>query len=276
MTDLLQGPLWAHVATILTFVGGFGLLDKLIDRDRRAKVAEFVFGFHSATFTSFERGVIDAIVYVFIRDEKIWLTRVFIFSCVSSLLSIWVLAALDSIASEETNFFESFAHVPVSMFDTFQTAVLDGQWRIFLIFFFPFVVFPFDLFSLFVTKRLFWKRKRHPILLAPFVFLDLILSLIPFLAFLFLIGQLDVPNNLDDLSFGMALFVMMLVGVALQTPSTVLLSIIQIMVLVLGVLLRLVSLTTRMNQRVALVGRLHENPFGFIGLLVGLLVILVL
>ena len=257
-----------EILGVITFwVGVIGFFDLVVEKKSKTYISEFIFGFHDKTAHWFEINVINALLAVFIKNERLRLFRVFLFSYAATLFCLAGLVIFITMSTENISFSVAVSNITIGFIGGFVDQTPVGVSSSTLLLLLPFFVFPVDWFSLWVTKRLFWRKNVSSLSYFGRLVLDVALSSSMFLVVLALIVLEVMPDVSDGQNSWLGFVVL---PIMLQWPTTIFLNILQVLILVFGVILRLVLIATRLNQYTVLHTRLHEAPFAFLGLLVGL------
>lgn len=256
------------LGTITLFTGLFGIIDAGAKNHLRAGVAEYIFGFHNKTFRNFDQKTIQALLSVFVRDNRLRKIRILIFSylfsvgCLVAFLSLFVWFS----ASGQATYSASVAHL-LNM--AIRPKSPDEVRIVFLLFgVLPLAAYLFDLYSLWISKKLFWNRNFGLLLTPVLILADILLSVAPFLILAF-------ATTLPFISADNFLGGFFVIGAFFQVPSMVFINFVQISVLLFGSMFRLLVTLTKLNRYTVLVTNFHEYPFTFLGLMIGLMTALV-
>jgi hypothetical protein len=241
----------------LTIIGVFALLDAIIDTPRKALVAEFIFGFHNVTARDFDHRIIHALLSPFMRNDRLRIGRVVVFSVLMSL-SIEGMTLLIVIPS--------WAEFNADISTSPQSEKIRGFIWLIGIFATSAVM---DLFGFTVARLIFWKKRYSAVLQPAVIFLNIAASTMPFL----IIFWLRVFTSLE---FSMQLWnditvdfdAIISAAALVQLGSLLLLSAIQIATTLSGLVLRLILMATRLNRYTVLFTRAHEIPFTFLGIII--------
>ncbi|WP_299031367.1 hypothetical protein [uncultured Sulfitobacter sp.] len=237
-----MGDLLFEKLGILTFwIGIFGVFDAIVDKKAKANLAEFVFGFHDKSVKDFENNVISSLLSVFVKNDKLKWKRIFLLSLAYSFLSVGGLGV--------------FAYQSVESGDNPSLWVVGLFGLIFLLVV-AIISFPLDIYSIYVTKRLFWNKNNSIFGNIIKIVFDVALSLMPIL-----IGVASMFFS-DGFSF-------IYMAALFQFPSVLSITIIQIITLIFGIIARSTIRLTKLNQYTVLYTNLHESPFTFLGILSG-------
>ena len=258
------------LGTITFWVGLIGFFDVVVEKRYKTAMAEFVFGFHNLSAARFESGVIDGLLSVFIRDGRLSLRRVWVYSIFATTLCMVFLGALVHMSNAKVGFWQALGATPsrfIGLIGAEPTAnqVLPAWVGLAVI---PFFALPADYLSIWLTKTFFWRKARRIWSFMFWFVLDVALSLCPIVLVAVVTGQLNLTefDRSNPLSYVLLIF---LGGALLQLPSTIFVSLVQLFTVLLGMLTRFVLIATRLNSYTVLMTRLHEAPFSFIGLLIG-------
>ncbi|MEV8466116.1 hypothetical protein AB0T83_04860 [Fluviibacterium sp. DFM31] len=237
------------ILIILGVVGLAGGYDKFCPPDRKAAVAEYVFGGARTDFGTFERAAMEDILLPFVGEA--WEGPSWRAGFVLSGLCILVLALLNNGGRAD----------PRSFYDLVGLVGFGGL-----------ISLPFVMFSLHVSNCIFvmrvWPRPL-PVLIA----VDAGLSLLPLvilasLAMAFFGVFDETPEWLKQLS------VPLLLSAFWALPAVLFVTAVQIAVLLFGTLTRIILLALRSAGRMADPKKLYQAPFTAIGLVAGLVIAL--
>jgi len=238
------------ISDLVTVIALFGIFDLLLEEKTKRKLSLYIFGFHDLTFWEFENKLIKGLMKHFIIDSKISPKRVFLYS-------ITVATVLYSIAI-------FYGHInndkELNLSDIANPLVYVS------IIFISIITYPLDLWSLWITKRLFVDINNSAKFWFIFVLIDLFLSALPALLIFGFISQ-NMNNN-----HAYMLILAIMGGVA--SFSIVMISFIQILSNVVGFIIRSILIFTRINSYTAMYTKAHDFPLTFIGFIIGVVVLL--
>lgn len=243
-----------QLGLISTFIGIFGLLDILVDEKHKNSFSEYLFGFKNHDYRFFERNIITGFVKIFISNERLNLARVFFFYTLPGLaiIQIWIWSGITGSQFVETDDKIGF---------------LSDVFKLFI----PMVLFSFvsDIWSVLITKKLFFNKNHEFPYSIIRVFADVLFSLVlPFTLlvlciWLIALTQFTVTEDIYGLALPISLYAAALSSIAL--------SLLTLIVLLVGVGIRCLLKLTRINIPIALWTKFHNYPFTFLGVLVGLI-----
>lgn len=245
------------VSVVSAFVTVIGAFDLLAGSGAKGKVSDFISARSGTTFSEFEQNTIGALMSPFVwpelGDSELNFSNIFRYytgplSLV--LLSVLLVVAAPGIDWDAVSF----------------ERVLLGLAFFFVIWCWcSLTSYPTDLFSLFITKRIFLDRDR-PVYALPFlIVLDLSLSLIPAaVIFLLLLPMLSSLNSMVDLVIWIVFC-----GVSFSLLTSVMITTVQTITLLIGVVLRCVTIVARSAGLIWQQGDVRKYPFTTIGLLAG-------
>lgn len=248
-----------------TITGLFTLLDLFVEKNAKAKVAEYVFGFGSANLAGFEYNTINALLSPLKIDGRLSYKRV-----------LFRYSAIIAILINVIPFFGIFLFPEKENSDSISilNEILEVAFYIPLM---TLVFWPFDCWSLWVTNKIFSVKKSSSLFsFIGRVLSDVLITLLPlaiatagFYSLVVLMG-LFTENALKT---GIAywIFYGTLFFIILNLLGSLLVTIAQLLTLILGVFLRAILRLTKLNQHIAMISRAHEFPFTFIGLVLGVL-----
>jgi len=249
-----------EILTIVTSIAGiFTLMDLFIEKQAKAKISEYVFGFGTADLSKFEHNVIQALLSHLRVDGRISFKRVlFRYSMVIALL-ISVLSFLGE--------FIAPYFIPDYEPDDVWKNLLESVIAIPILTIF---FWPFDCWSLWVTNRIFGKHEsRSFVHFLGRVLLDVFLTLLPLCILILIISFISIEGSISKESLTFTVLISFLVIVLANAFGSLIITAIQLLTLAVGMTLRFLMRLTRLNQGLAMVSRAHEFPFTFIGLICG-------
>jgi len=246
-----------------TITGLFTLLDLFVEKNAKAKVAEYVFGFGSVNLAGFENNTINALLSPLKIEGRVSHKRVlFRYSGIISILitiftivSIFILPHTEDSKSILHEFIEAFIFLPVMAL----------------------IFWPFDCWSLWVTNKIFSEKKSASLFsFIGRILLDILITLLPLavaLAGLYFFGTIMKPvtGNAPETGITYWVFFIAFFFIALNVMGSLLVTFVQLLTLILGVFLRTALRVTKLNQHIAMISRAHEFPFTFIGLVLGIM-----
>ena len=245
-------------------VSAFSVIDIVLPKHYREKVAEYVFGFHNASFSSFELGLLQGYISAFFRNGEIRFTRLLIWSFGTSAIaclfihSFYFQTFLD-LARNEGNWFAALIYANAVEF-------FRSSWGIFLVLGALSLTFFNDLLSLKITYRIFFGRSYPPSILALPFLLDLVASNLLVIAAFVVLPDL-ASGFFHSLGSEITFEGFVLVGLLMSMAiSAVFHSLLLLFLLVFGTLLRAFLMITKLNRPLVLVSDLHKYPCTFIGL----------
>ncbi|MEL6477316.1 MAG: hypothetical protein AAFR17_08300 [Pseudomonadota bacterium] len=237
------------LGVMATCLALFGFLDLVLEERYKQTVAWYLFGFEEIRFSGFERSVILGLLSLFQRAGRLSPLRVLIYSVWALALSLLV-AALNGTLKPEAPFHEMFAVMIV---------LAVSSW-------------PFDYWSIFVTRSLFSGAAGPPWKLPALILADLAFSAVPYAALFAVIGWSGAftgPSGYEELALPQKLVFVATIGGAVSMLFSLGITFAQIVILCGGLILRAVTGITRLNLVLAAHSRLHDYPFSYIGLLTG-------
>jgi len=110
--------------------------------------------------------------------------------------------------------------------------------------------------------------------------MDVLITLLPLaiasMGLYFLFSTIiSIPENtselISELTITESLFFWTVAFIFFNVMGSLLVTAVQLLTLTLGVLLRAILRLTKLNQHIAMVSRVHEVPFTFIGLVLGII-----
>ena len=244
----MRDTIIANIGLLSFWTGFFSIIDVTVGKKFKNSISEFIFGFHNLDFSTFEFNVINGLLSPFILDEKLSKRRVIMFTIANSILLII--------------FFWGFFFTS----DSYKSNMFDESFGIGLFIVILSIVFvlfstlclPFDLFSIFITKRLFWKKKNSVHIIFIKMILDVLLSV-----FAVVIMWIAVAVFIEAGPFGLIML--------LQVQSVVILTLVYFITIFIGIVLRAFIVFTSLNRYTVLYTSLHESPFTFIGIIFGII-----
>lgn len=245
------------LSVISTFVGLFALMDLLVEDKQKNIVAEYVFGFREHNFELFEQRLIQGLLDIYVKNNRLRFFRIILFYSIVGILIIW------------SWMFFKFDHLDLIERDGIDEYVLSGATSLFFMFC---LSYPSDLWSVWVTKQIFYKKKRKFPISIFWIFLDIFLSLGVIIILVTIFSWLPVGS--DGLIFGMIALEAYSLFMAAVT-ATIMMSLILLLMLPLGFGLRASMKITKLNTPIALYTKAHNYPFTFVGLIAGILTALV-
>jgi hypothetical protein len=263
------------VTTLAGFAGAGLALDTFVFRGDRKLISKYVFGHSRLNTESLEVVLMRSLLAPFLRQGRVSLIRVLIYSilfsfCVLSVLSYWTWGLFSNIDQAYPTPFD-WAHDEISRgnagdvisvwIDLFFKAVQFGCATVWL-----------DYISVWFSKKLFLDRSpKYP--RSAFYFLIDVLVSCGLGVVLFLILWL-VSKAVDLNAFGLD-WISALIGIAafFATASALLWSALQLMMFVVGTTLRSILLVTKMNDVVSDNSLVFNYPFGYMFCLVGVMAV---
>ncbi|QYK41051.1 MAG: hypothetical protein KF887_16920 [Paracoccaceae bacterium] len=247
---------WEWCFFFSSIVGSFAILDSIVPKKQKNDIACFIFGFHNFNLSGLELNLSDSVVAMFLDGYRPKLIRLYAFSVVSNVL-LWVLLTLFlPVVSGNMSLGQSAAFVSV-MFDN-SIAYIFG---VFLAV--GAVGLPADYVNFLVTKFIFQRPvfRHHPIVgLA----LDAVLTIGTFLIVLVIFSRFLALG--ED-------FLVLASPFLLGLISAVFYFGVKILILLVSFAARGCILATKLNSRLVLFSDVHEHPFLFLGLVVGVLAV---
>ncbi len=248
------------ISIVTSIAGLFTLLDLFIEKNAKAKISEYVFGFGTADLSSFEHNVIQALLSRLRVDGRISFKRVlFRYSMVIAAILTFVGFMLefvfqyDWIIDEEESF-------PLRLAE-----ILAG---------FPLGIalfWPFDCWSLWVTNKIFGGNRSGSVLIfLGRTLLDITVTVLPLILIFGIAGYIAIKTGDPDGGFTFYIVIIFAVFSMVNLFGSLLITMAQLLTLFVGMLLRFFLRVTRLNQGLAMVSRAHEFPFTFIGLITSL------
>ena len=230
-----------------TVVTLFSLFDIWLEDPQKNKLSEYVFGFHNLTFSEFETNVIRSIMNIYMSDDALSYKKIFFKMTMIGALLYFFFGVFDTLTDNHSS--NDISSLIVIFFVYWCSTILLDVW------------------SLSVTKYLFIDKSPKFPYSAIYILLDGFLSfLLPLILGIILfnpLGESSFPAviNVIVVFTGMFLF--------FGAFTSGLITIIQVLTLVLGIMLRVIFSATRMNTLIGVQGRIHEHPMTFIGVIAG-------
>ncbi len=250
----MRGAIVEVLATIGAPVTIGALLDQMVDPRHRDYIAEFLFGFRNRSFREFESKVIAGLLSVFMREDRLSVRKVLIYSLLSSLVVCIAFAVyLNGLEGD------------VAM-NLFGVAVVSSLML-------GLMSAPFDYASLWITKRIFLEMRPEFPMTIPAILADIILSCIPYL-FGLAAWVLFTRGGIEIFFIGQ-LFELAWVGIGVSIFNSILISIVQIVILVFASAVRLLMLLASLSGALAVRSQLLRMPFAFIALIFGFMLLLI-
>ncbi|MFT5744104.1 MAG: hypothetical protein ACI86S_002183 [Paracoccaceae bacterium] len=233
------------VLQFATIVGMFHTFDSIVLDRHKALVSGYIFGNGEIRLGAFERGLMQALISPFLIDGRLVWRRVAVLSIVVSFaanLYINVLAESASPISVKANLKYALIVAPIA-------ALLS--W-------------PFDWLSLRISKFLFLDRAFAVYLLAPLIALDIVLSVLPSFGEINLLVIL-APEPVFG-SFSHKYLIPAILGaIVANTIASLLITFMQILTIVVGLLTRVGVMLLRLAPVVARNTKFSNYPFTFVG-----------
>jgi len=251
------------ISIFTTITGLFTLLDLFVEKDAKAKVAEYVFGFGNANLAGFEYNTINALLSPLKVDGRVSYKRVlFRYSGVIAILitaisffSLFLLPEPEEAESIFRRTFNVIVNIPIMVL----------------------IFWPFDCWSLWVTNKVFSEKKSSSLFsFIGRVLIDVLITLMPLviasIGLYFLFNPIVlIPEDTSELTIAAWISTWAFAFIFFNVIGSLLVTAVQLLTLTLGVLLRTVLRLTKLNQHVAMVSSVHEFPFTFIGLVMGVI-----
>lgn len=249
----------------------------MLSKAQKDRLADYIFGFHSADFRTFERDVIEWLLYPLTSAGRLRFHRVVLYSFfVGIIMMVLTFGALNMMHVPDPDAItEPVAQRPYDPYIAHKvTAVL-------IILGAPPAIFSaaYDFWSLRITQELFIRRDlslRGRLFAYP---LDIILSVMPVAIGVILSNYLmqHVPmvtetSGLGSLTPSDWLILVFTMASLLSVLSVLFVSLMQAIIITVGLALRALSKLTQLNQKIALNSAAYENPLKFVGIIVGLLI----
>ncbi len=247
--------------TIVTSITGvFTLLDLFVEKQAKAKIAEYVFGFGEVNLRGFESNVIRALLSIYKTGDRISFRKVlFRYSGVVALITILgmilsaLLGKLDFLDIDPSEFLE-----------------LSTIWELpFAIVIAALMYWPFDSWSLWVTNKIFGQADHGSLIKYMIkVLVDIFVTLAPMI--LISIAAMYCIMQIDEDSIFAVISSFVLTATVVNALGSLLITFVQVLTLLMGMFFRMIMRLTKLNQRIAMVSRAHEFPFTFIGLVIAI------
>jgi len=246
----MQGTI--EFITVVGAVTGFvSIFDLFSDRKFKGKVAEYIFGGHTIKFREFEQNVIRTIMSWFVVSEKLKLGRIFVYSFTCTFLVFFTISMVAMQSSFGQSFLKDISKIPFLPNNVnFALVVYSAYCSLIL----SICGFIFDFWSFFTTKKIFFDRTYDDFRLVTKWFLDVCISVAPafFLFFVFVVATGLVEGVMFFLFVG-------------QLFGMLAISLIQLILISIGSLVRLFILVSHLNLRLAMKSKVHDYPFTFVG-----------
>lgn len=240
---------------ITTITGLFTILDLFVEKNARAKVAEYVFGFGSVDLSGFEHNVIQSLLSPLKIDNKLSVRRLFFRY---SLLVAALFSTIHLILVHLLNI-----ELLQSANSTFVGDLVENIVAIPLI---ALIFWPFDIWSIWVTNNIFGQSESGtPIKFFFRTLKDVFMTLLPLLVIGIFLALSFKPLMSIYPDLTPILFTIVIMFGLVNCLGSLLITIVQLSILVTGILTRNLLKLTRINQRIAMVSRAPEFPFTFIG-----------
>lgn len=251
------------LVTIGSIAAFFGIFDLFATREQKARISNYIFGFEDVTLSEFESSCIRALLSPFMSGQSLRVIRVAIYSVLVALVLGGVVFYLAWRGSDD----------PTGM-GLQQFAALIAIFMVLSV-----LMIPFDYLSLRITKFFFWDRQCCFPKSWAFILCDVVLStsllVVLTLALLFAfnsLGPIEDGLPMSDYAtmdwFRAAVGIVTFASIA-SIFSAALISAIQFLAILLGMVFRSLLAATRINRIAALHSNVHEHPFVFLGLIVG-------
>lgn len=205
------------------------LIDTLLKKHHKIIIYQYLFREKNISFDSFEKSTINGLIEIFLYRDGCGHISPYKVAYLSTAFPIF--AAIAILTSEtiargfvEQIFYFSFIMLLLTILNIY-------------------ISFPIDFFSVYVTKKIFYKRdysSRKAIFLWLF---DMIISSIPSIIALIFIAISEINNN--DIGDGKKLILGMFLG---SITSTLIISILQIFIISIGSIIRGIIFITRFSD----------------------------
>jgi hypothetical protein len=225
----------------------FAVFDVLARDEHKRAISDFLFARRHATFRSFETNAIRALMEPFLREGKLLPRRILVLSFTVCTVML--------------------------VFSFFLAELTIGLWQRVILYVTAIPVlallcWPFDVFSLYVTRRMFIDRAPMFPMTVLWVICDLIVSIAPVLAGFVAIG---VYLDFDLADVRSAALLIPLIAFYVNGVTSTIITILQVLTLAFGTFLRVILSVFRLFGFLADPAKLAEFPFTAIGLLTGVM-----
>jgi len=235
-----------------TFIGVFGIFDVLVEKKHKYKISEYIFGFSDVSFVQFEQNSIQGLVNIFVTETSLKFLKIFFFY---TLVGFFICYFIFFQAEDVSEIIEEDDDIFIYHIFAFFLLILTCSYLC-------------DLYSIWITKRIFYNKRRAFPSSVKWIFIDVLLSMLPSLSLAVLLIYLINQN--DDLNYGIPIAVF----IFLSSLPSILMSLITLVILMVGFLLKGITRLTYINRGVAMVSKAHEFPFTYFGLFAGILAVL--
>lgn len=207
------------VGQFFGFVGMGSLIDSILPAHHKKLIAHYVFGLAGHSLKEFEASVINAMIEILCRDDdidKLSQRKVVYYSLIFNTI-FWIFAYLYLLVKEYR--IDAFILGPI-------TALMTSVISI-----------PLDYYSIYITKKIFYYRPYAFWWLPILVLADIVLSYLPQLILLSIL--LLVPILIGEQPFVLGLII---AGGAANALGSSLMNLVQVVIVVMGLLIRGIAL----------------------------------
>ena len=267
----------SYIGQLLAFIAIGSIIDQLVGTKSKEAAARYIFGWVGASFSEFESSFITGLVGAFCRRsdiEHLSKLRVFFLSFVISSIAFVFIFIVNVTGVIDSTGMSWIADNPFWIV----VIVSFGACLILAI-----ISFPFDLYSMYITKKVFYFQHYPPQNLPKKIGYDLFESLMPFIVVVAIVAVLlfvrEISNGAELSFLQFTLSYALGVGslwpfFAANISATLFVTLIQILGLIGGVGLRW-AFSNPSLKGLKDSGRLRRNPFLYVFFALGVIVSIV-
>jgi len=226
------------ISACATIIGLAAAIDRVLLDTDKAKIVGYLGNHKDFGFPDFESVVVSGAISLLLdrRTDKLSLVKVALYTLVGTFIitatvMLLVLVALfNHIESDDINILNIFAY----MIGAFIVTILVAYCS-----------FPSDWISLYITKKLFWNKVRHPLVMFPLWILDFFVSLFVAIFPLFLIYNsqiIELDMSVSNKLIGSEEASFFMIGFLCSGLLSVGISVFFLFVILIGFCLRAVNL----------------------------------
>jgi hypothetical protein len=251
---------------MLMFIAFSTAIDRImLDIDKKS-ISAFVSKGVGANFSDFESSVISSAISLFLKEERLSNRIIFLYSIIASYFVLTSTALYLSYMEGLLDVFRVVEVLLIGILVAVPSAYLS---------------FPSDVFSFYITKKIFWRKKNTTLELIPLWFVDVFISsLIPIFPLVF-IGFFSVAGKHFDavgweINGRFKIEHVFILAAFFSTFISILISIFQASSILFGLLVRVTigPLIFTSNKLISHV-KLEEHPFTTISVIVTLYILVV-
>lgn len=239
---------------VFSVAGAFNVIEALLAVDTKEKISNYVFGLENGTFEKFESGLVETWLGIFLRDDRLVFSRIFVFVL----------------------FINLFVGLYIVLTEYIWYGFYPEDFSILVLYLLPlvFVGLIFEVINLKITKMVYLGRTSEFNFLAKFL-LDVFFT--TSVSFFVIYTIITIDNNwwyfLERPSYELLIISEAIVaatapGIAIVMGAYL---ISRIGVLALGALVRFLSGFARVNFEVAVLSNVYNHPLTYLSLLLALI-----